>query len=84
MAPGDKLVITKDRYTFEIDVIATPTRRGPAPEARACYAETEESIVARLALSASIKAALMPQPLTEGRPDKHTRRQLRDWKDKRG
>ncbi|MEM1437860.1 MAG: RNA-binding S4 domain-containing protein [Pseudomonadota bacterium] len=84
VAPGDKLVITKDRYTFEIDVISTPTRRGPAPEARACYAETEESIVARQALSASIKAARMTQPLTEGRPDKHTRRQLRDWKDKRG
>ncbi len=83
VAPGDTLVITKDRYTYEIDVLATPKRRGPAPEARACYAETEDSVAAREALSASIKAARMSQPLTQGRPDKHTRRQLRDWKDRR-
>ena len=84
VVPGDRLVITKDRYTYHIDVAATPTRRGPAPEARACYVETDESIAAREAQAASMKAARMAQPLTQGRPDKHTRRQLRDWKDKRG
>lgn len=83
VGPGDTLVITRDRYTYEIEVLANPTRRGPAPEARACYAETEESVAAREALSASLKAARMSQPLTQGRPDKHTRRRLRDWKDRR-
>ena len=84
VVPGDRLVITKDRYRYEIDVVATPTRRGPAPEARACYEETEASIAAREAKAAALKADRMGQPQTRGRPDKHTRRQLREWKDRRG
>ena len=77
----DTLQITRDRYTWQIVVRAIPARRGPAPEAQACYQELEESIAARSALRDALKSDRLGMPRTSGRPDKHTRKRIRQVKD---
>src|SRR3954471_11365890 len=44
---SDRLLITREEDRFEVIVRGIPLRRGPAPEARAHYEETAESIAAR-------------------------------------
>ncbi|MEL6215265.1 MAG: RNA-binding S4 domain-containing protein [Pseudomonadota bacterium] len=78
---GDELAITRGRYTWHVTVLGIPPRRGPAPEARACYVESEESQAAREALANALSRDRLSMPQTQGRPDKHTRRRLREWKD---
>ena len=53
-------------------------RRGPAAEARACYREDEATRERREELSASLRQDRRQMPRTPGRPDKHTRRLLRE------
>lgn len=38
---GDRLAFPTGRRRRAVTVLALPDRRGPAPEARACYAEEE-------------------------------------------
>jgi ribosome-associated heat shock protein Hsp15 len=71
----DRLHITKDETRLEVIVRGMPVRRGPAPEARLHYTETEESIVAR---EKQRERNRLAGPAPEGRPDKHARRVLRD------
>ena len=71
----DRLLITRDEIALEIIVRAIPTRRGPAPEARTHYIETEQSIAAR---ERRREQARLAPPAPMGRPDKHARRALRD------
>lgn len=73
--PDDRLHITKDELRMEVIVRGMPVRRGPAPEARMHYTETEESIAAR---EKQRERSRMAAPAPEGRPDKHARRMLRD------
>ena len=71
----DRLHITKDEIRLEVIVRGMPVRRGPAPEARLHYTETEESVVAR---EKQRERSRLAGPAPEGRPDKHARRVLRD------
>lgn len=71
----DRLNITKDETRLEVIVRSMPVRRGPAPEARLHYVETEASIAARETQRERSRHAA---PAPEGRPDKHARRVLRD------
>jgi ribosome-associated heat shock protein Hsp15 len=71
----DRLLITKDEIRLELIVRGMPVRRGPAPEARLHYVETEASIAAR---EKQRERRLAAAPAPEGRPDKHARRMLRD------
>ena len=71
----DRLNITKDETRLELIVRGMPVRRGPAPEARLHYTETEDSIAAR---EKQRERARLAGPAPEGRPDKHARRVLRD------
>lgn len=75
---GDTLLIAQGHTEREIEVLAIPVRRGPAPEAAACYAESEESIARRqeAAQRRAVERELFRAP-TAGRPDKRTRRLLR-------
>ena len=73
---GDRIDITLDRDTRELVVRDLPQRRGPAPEAQACYAESEASIARREAARDSRRLAEISHPRTPGRPDKRDRRQL--------
>jgi ribosome-associated heat shock protein Hsp15 len=75
---GDALSVTlRDDVERDVTIDAIPARRGPAPEAAACYTETAASLERRRL--AAERRALTPVlgPPTEGRPDKRTRRLLR-------
>ena len=74
---GDRLVIVREHERFEVEVAALPKRRGPAAEARACYAESARSVTERQAMKERLTRDRMTMPRTPGRPDKHTRRSLR-------
>jgi ribosome-associated heat shock protein Hsp15 len=74
---GDRLEIVRGHERYEIEVRALPPRRGPASEARTCYVESQQSIEDREATKARIRVDRMTMPRTPGRPDKHTRRLLR-------
>jgi ribosome-associated heat shock protein Hsp15 len=71
----DRLQITRDETQFEIVVRGLPVRRGPAPEARTHYIETEQSVAAR---ERQREQSRLAPPAPAGRPDKHARRALRD------
>jgi ribosome-associated heat shock protein Hsp15 len=71
----DRLTITKDELRLEVIVQSMPVRRGPAPEARLHYVETEASIAAR---ETQRERSRLAAPAPDGRPDKHARRMLRD------
>jgi len=76
--PGDKIDLVRDRLPYSLEVLELPGRRGPAAEARRCYVEDAETIRQREVQSASLSQDRMLMPKTHGRPDKHTRRKLRD------
>ena len=75
---GDRIELVRDRLAYALEVLEIPGRRGPAAEARRCYVEDAESIRQREIQSASLRQDRMLMPKTEGRPDKHTRRKLRE------
>ena len=74
---GDRIHLVRERLTYSLQVTRIPQRRGPASEARACYIEDEETLRQREAQLAGLKQDRMLMPKTEGRPDKRTRRKLR-------
>ena len=76
--PGDRIDLVRERLLYSLQVLEIPRRRGPAAEAQACYREDQESIQQREQLSAALKQDRMLTPRTDGRPDKHTRRKLRE------
>jgi len=76
--PGDRIDLVRERLLYSLEVLEIPARRGPAAEAQACYLEDEESIRQRRQLSAALKQDRLLTPRTDGRPDKHTRRKLRE------
>jgi ribosome-associated heat shock protein Hsp15 len=71
----DRIEITRDELRFEVVIRGLPVRRGPAPEARALYVETEASVAAR---EQQRERSRLAPPAPVGRPDKHARRMLRD------
>jgi ribosome-associated heat shock protein Hsp15 len=73
---GDRIDLVRDRLHYTLEVVGIPARRGPAAEATACYVEDEESARRRESLSAALRQDRLLMPVTDGRPDKHTRRRL--------
>ena len=79
---GDRLQIGRGEERLEVVVLALAERRGPAPAAQALYRETEASLAAREAARTQRKlgaAGLLRPP---SRPDKRSRRQIRQFKDR--
>ncbi len=74
---GDRIDLVRARLPYSLEVTAIPNRRGPAAEARQCYVEDEATVREREQLSAALRADRLSMPKTDGRPDKHTRRELR-------
>jgi ribosome-associated heat shock protein Hsp15 len=70
---GDRLHVTREREHYDLVVLGIPLRRGPAPEARQCYAESEESVAAR-AHARELQRLSASGP--NARPDKRERREL--------
>lgn len=73
---GDRLDITLDEDTIDLEVLALPARRGPAPEARACYRETPESAARREQRREQRRLNRLSHAAPDTRPDKRERRQL--------
>jgi ribosome-associated heat shock protein Hsp15 len=73
---GQKLSVTLDDRAIELQVLRLPTRRGPATEAQACYAETAESTERSARHREQRRLAAMIRPQPDHRPDKRERRQL--------
>jgi ribosome-associated heat shock protein Hsp15 len=73
---GDRLTVSQGGRELELTVRAIPQRRGPAPEARACYEESAESIARGERLGEARRLAALTTPRPEGRPDKKERRDL--------
>jgi len=81
---GDLLEITVGQDVHTVEVRSIPVRRGPASEARLCYEETPESLARRERIREQRRLAAMAAPQTQGRPDKHTRRELLKFRHGRG
>ena len=77
---GDRIELVRDRLPYALEVLAIPARRGPAAEARSCYREDEEVVRQREDQAAALRHDRLAMPRTDGRPDKHTRRLLRERK----
>ena len=79
---GDRLTLSLNDEPMEIDVLDFPARRGPASEARACYAETPESLRRREVLREQRRLAALTRPKPDTKPDKRERRQMEKfWRD---
>jgi ribosome-associated heat shock protein Hsp15 len=76
--PGDHIDLVRDRLDYALEVVDIPARRGPASEARACYVEDAAAVRQREEKVAALRQDRMLMPRTQGRPDKHTRRKLRE------
>ena len=75
---GDQIDLVRERLAYSLEVVSIPSRRGPATEAQACYVEDEKTVQKREEQLTTLRQDRMLMPKTEGRPDKHTRRKLRD------
>lgn len=75
---GDTLRITRGEERFEVEVLDTSSRRGPAREAQQLYRESEASRTAREQAREQRRLAGPAGP--QHRPDKQARRQLRRLK----
>jgi ribosome-associated heat shock protein Hsp15 len=73
---GDRLSVSSGEHTVEIDVLKLPVRRGPAPEAQACYVETPASVARSARMREQQRLAAITRPRPDARPDKRERRQL--------
>jgi ribosome-associated heat shock protein Hsp15 len=73
---GDRIDLVRERLAYSLTIVTIPSRRGPAPEARACYVEDEAKILEREHKTAALRRDRLLMPKTDGRPDKHTRRKL--------
>jgi len=74
---GDVVAFNRGTVPFDCEVMALPLRRGPAPEAAACYRESAASVARRVQFSENMRTATALAPRPDGRPDKHERRELR-------
>ena len=74
---GDHLALKRPGFELECEVLKLPDRRGAAPIAITCYAETEATKVAREKYVEASRLAAAFAPRSPERPDKHGRRELR-------
>ena len=81
---GDHLRLSLGGRDLEVEVLAIPLRRGPASEARRCYAETAASAARGVAWQAQQRLAALAVPRPEARPDKRERRELRELARRQG
>lgn len=77
---GDRIVLRQGPVERTVDLLGLSSVRGPAPLAQALYAETPESVAARLQAAEARRLGVEPaDAIEQGRPTKRDRRQLADW-----
>ena len=74
---SSRVLVRKGDLAWDVDVLATSERRGPAPEAATLYRETPESAATRERVMNERRAA--HASITPGRPTKRARRTLEDF-----
>ena len=74
---GDQVAFNRGAVPFDCEVLGLPVRRGPAPQAAACYRESEGSVARRTQFAERMRTATAFAPRPDTRPDKHERRELR-------
>lgn len=77
---GQLVNITLGEHAVEVRVLGLPTRRGPASEAQAAYAETAASAERNARHREQRRLAAMARPQPDHRPDKRERRQMEKWR----
>ncbi len=78
VVPGDTVELVKDRLLYKLTVLSMPARRGAASEMIKCYQEDAAAQQERHELMNQLKEDRRQMPRTRGKPDKHTRRLLRE------
>ena len=73
---GQLVSVTLGERSIAVNVLALPSRRGPATEAQACYAETAASAESSARHREARRLAALLRPQADHRPDKRERRQL--------
>lgn len=77
IGPGARLQIRRGPYEYRVTIETLTHQRQSATAAAALYRESPESIAAREALAAELKAEAAAQPhYHKGRPTKRERREL--------
>jgi ribosome-associated heat shock protein Hsp15 len=77
---GDLVLLRQGTVQRSVHVLALSNARGPATVAQAMYAETAESIAARLKAAEARRLGAEPaNAIEQGRPTKRNRRVLADW-----
>jgi len=73
---GQQPSVTLGDRSIELTVLRLPARRGSAPEAQACYAETAASAAKAAQYREQRRLAALTRPQPDHRPDKRERRAL--------
>lgn len=73
---GDLVEVVSGESVWQLSVEALSDKRGPAPEARKLYAESQASRDSRAAQAELRRLAVEPARGLHGRPTKHDRRAL--------
>lgn len=76
---ADRLDISNAENRWQVTVKGLSDKRGPAPEARLLYEESQESITARETQRENRKLLIDPAADLHGRPTKRDRRQIRGF-----
>jgi ribosome-associated heat shock protein Hsp15 len=81
---GQLVSVTLSERAIEVEVLALPSRRGPAPESQACYAETASSAERSAHYREQRRLAALARPQPDHRPDKRERRKLEELRRRQG
>lgn len=75
--PGDVIAFRRGSVEFDCEVLSLPPRRGPAPEAQACYRESAASVARRDKHVEILRIAAASGASSGHRPNRQERQQLR-------
>lgn len=78
--PGDRLVIRQPPFEIALEVLGTAKQRLGAPQARALYAESAESIKARDLLREQLRLSAVIEDPRSGKLNKKDRRDREAFK----
>lgn len=81
---GQLVAISQGDRAIEVQVVSLPPRRGPAPEAQTCYAETPASVERTARHREQRRLAALARPQPDHRPDKRERRRLDELRRRQG